>query len=95
MPLSKSARYYRDNPAAAKRKAAYDKKLNSRPTQVNKREESNKARYNARKNGKNIRGLDYDHSVKRFVKSSTNRGRTHGTAGDRNARGRMRFGRKK
>lgn len=73
--ISKSAKYYRDNPEARKKKAAYDTKLNSRKEQVKKRVEANAARRKAKAAGKDIRGKDYDHSVNRFVKSSTNRGR--------------------
>ncbi len=75
MPLSKSAKYYRKNPKARKKKAATDKKINARPSQVKKRVESNRARRKAKAAGKNVRGKDYDHAVGRFVKSSTNRGR--------------------
>jgi len=73
--LSKSAKYYRDNPKARKKKAKTDKKVNSRSEQKKKRRESGRARTAAKKRGKDIRGLDYDHAVKKFVKSSKNRGR--------------------
>ena len=72
---SKSAKYYAKNPAARKKKAATDKKINARPSQVKKRVEANRARRKAKANGKNIKGKDYDHAVGRFVNSSTNRGR--------------------
>lgn len=75
MAKSKSARYYANNPEARKKKAATDKKINARPEQKKKRVESNKARRQAKKAGKDVRGRDYDHAVGRFVKSSTNRGR--------------------
>lgn len=75
MAKSKSARYYANNPKARKKKAATDKKINARPSQVKKRVEANRARRKAKKAGKNIKGKDYDHAVGRFVKSSTNRGR--------------------
>lgn len=83
---SRSAKFYRDNADARRKKAAYDTRLNDRPAQVNKREEANKARARAKRNGQNIKGKDYDHAVKRFVKSSTNRGR-------KGEGGRVRFGR--
>ena len=73
--LSRSAKYYRDNPGARKRKGKTDKKVNARPEQRKKRSESNTARARARKNGKNVKGLDYDHATDSFVKSKTNRGR--------------------
>jgi len=73
--LSKSAKYYRDNPSARKKKAATDKKVNARTSQKRKRRESGKKRYDAKKSGKSIKNKDYDHATNRFVKSSTNRGR--------------------
>lgn len=71
----KSAKYYAKNPEARKKKAATDKKINARPSQIKKRVEANRARRKAKAAGKNIEGRDYDHAVGRFVKSSTNRGR--------------------
>lgn len=75
MALSKSAKYYRKNRKAAKKKQAYDAELNKRPEQVKKRVEANRANRKAKKNGVNTKGKDYDHAVKRFVKVKTNRGR--------------------
>lgn len=71
----KSAKYYANNPAARKKKQAYDKKLNSKPSQIQKRVESNRARRNAKAAGKNVKGKDYDHAVGRFVSVKKNRGR--------------------
>lgn len=73
--LSKSAKFYRDNLSARRKKSKVDKEINSRPEQKKKRRESGRARTKAKSQGKNIRGKDYDHAVKRFVKSSKNRGR--------------------
>jgi hypothetical protein len=73
--LSDSAKYYRDNPAARKKKAATDKEVNSRPEQKKKRAESGRKRYAAKKSGKDVSRKDYDHATDRFVDSSTNRGR--------------------
>lgn len=73
--ISKSAKYYKDNPAARKKKAATDKKINSRPEQVKKRVESNQKVRERKKSGKSTKGLDYDHATNKFVKTSTNRGR--------------------
>jgi hypothetical protein len=72
---SKSAKYYRKNKSARDKKKAYDKELNSKPEQIKKRVESNRERRKAKAAGKDIKGKDYDHAVKRFVKTSTNRGR--------------------
>lgn len=74
--MGTSTKYYQENPEARKKKAAYDKKLNARPEQVKKRTEANSKRAEAKKNGKNINGKDYDHATNKFVKSSVNRGRT-------------------
>lgn len=75
MSLSESALFYRRNRASARRKKAYDKKLNAKPSQVKKRVESNRARRVAKRKGQNISGKDYDHAVSRFVSVKTNRGR--------------------
>ena len=73
--LSKSAEYYRKNPDARKKKAATDKKINSRPEQKQKRRESGQKRYDAKKKGQNIKGKDYDHHSNRFISSYNNRAR--------------------
>lgn len=73
--LSASAKYYRKNPKARKKKAKTDKEINSRPEQKKKRSESGSKRYAAKKAGKDIRNKDYDHATGRFVSSKTNRGR--------------------
>ena len=72
---SKSARYYQNNPKARKKKAATDKKINQRPSQVKKRVELSKIRRKAKAAGKSIKGKDYDHAVGRFVSKAENRGR--------------------
>lgn len=73
--LSASAKRYRDDPAARKRKASRDKAVNARPEQKKKRAESNTARRKAKASGKNVKGKDYDHATNKFVSSKTNRGR--------------------
>jgi hypothetical protein len=75
MPLSKSAKYYRQNPEARKVKAKTDAAINRRPEQVKKRVESNAKRREAREAGKNIQGKDYDHATRRFTSVKANRGR--------------------
>tara|TARA_R110000822_G_scaffold305011_1_gene430486 strand:- start:1118 stop:1372 length:255 start_codon:yes stop_codon:yes gene_type:complete len=72
---SESAKYYRKNKSARDKKKTYDKELNSKPEQIQKRVESNRERRKAKAAGKDVNGKDYDHAVKRFVKTSTNRGR--------------------
>ena len=70
-----SAEYYRKNPKARAYKARMDKIINSRPEQIKKRVEANRKRSEAKKNGKNVNGKDYDHAVNAFVATSVNRGR--------------------
>ena len=85
--LSKSARYYRKNKAARDKKKQYDTELNDRPEQIKKRVQANRARRRAKRSGRNVDGMDYDHGSRRFIKSSANRGKKSGTKGDSNARG--------
>ncbi len=73
--LGKTARYYRLNPDARKKKAATDKKINARPEQKAKRRDLGRKRYNDEKNGKKIKGKDYDHATKRYTSLKANRGR--------------------
>lgn len=75
MALSKSAKFYRKNRGAAKKKQAYDAKLNKRPEQVKKRVESNQANRVAKRNGTKKANHDYDHAVGKFVPTKVNRGR--------------------
>ena len=87
--LSKSAKYYRDNPKAKKKKAATDKAINKRPEQVKKRVEANGARRKAKAAGKNVTGKDASHTKNGIVfkKTSVNRGSKSDSAGDKRARG--------
>ena len=73
--LSRSAKYYRRNKKAREKKKAYDKKLNSRPEQIKKRVESNRARRKAKASGKNVNGKDFDHATGKFEPIKKNRGR--------------------
>lgn len=75
MALSRSAKYYRKNKKARDKKKAYDSEHQKKPAQVKKRVEANRARRKAKKAGKNIKGLDYDHAVGAFVPTKVNRGR--------------------
>lgn len=64
------------SPEAAIAKAKRDLRYaNSRDREI-KRAESQKKRREAKKNGQNIEGKDYDHNTRRFVSSSYNRGGT-------------------
>ena len=85
--LSRSAKYYRDNPEARKKKAATDKKINARPEQRKKRSELTTERRKRGIDGKG--GDDLSHTSKGLVRKpvSVNRGSTSDSKGDRNARG--------
>ncbi len=73
--MGHSTAYYQNNPKARNKKKAYDKKLNARKEQIKQRVESNAKVREAKKNGKNIKGKDYDHATNSFVLVATNRGR--------------------
>jgi hypothetical protein len=73
-----------------KKKIAYDKAYHATTERKKYRAELNKKNKESDKNGVNRKGKDYDHAVKKYVKSSINRGRTSkngGTSGDVRARG--------
>ncbi len=73
--LCKSAKYFRDNPKARKKKDSTSKKVNALPGQKAKRRDLGKKNSAADKRGVNRKGKDYDHAVKKYVKSGINRGR--------------------
>lgn len=75
MALSKSAQFYRKNKKSREKKKAYDKKLNSKKEQIQKRVESNRARRKAKAAGKNVKNKDWDHKTGRFISVKANRGR--------------------
>jgi hypothetical protein len=60
--------------AAAKRKAIRDKKAAMTPDRKAKKAENQRKRRKAVKQGKNIRGKDYDHKTKKFTSIKNNRG---------------------
>jgi len=60
--------------AAAKRKAVRDKKAAMTPDRKAKKAENQRKRRKAIKQGKNIRGKDYDHKTKKFTSIKNNRG---------------------
>jgi hypothetical protein len=75
MALGKTAKYYKLNSEARKKKAATDKKINSRSDQKAKRAELCRKRYKDEKKGKNIKGKDYDHATGCYTSPKANRGR--------------------
>ena len=62
------------SPKAAKAKAVRDLKAANSPARKAKRADSQKKRREAKKNGKNIEGKDYDHYTGTFVTAHRNRG---------------------
>jgi hypothetical protein len=82
-----SADYYKENPESYRKKKAAQKKINARPEERAKRSELVQRNREADKRGVNRTGKDYDHGSKRYIASSTNRGKKSGTPGDRKARG--------
>lgn len=89
--VSESAKYYQTHPAARARKAAYDTRFESSPSQKAKRREL--ARHNVdhdKKYGAASRnGMDASHTKSgiRYKPSSVNRGSKSDMPGDRRARG--------
>lgn len=71
---SKTASYYKSNPAAKAKKDSYNKEYQKKPSAVKKRVEANRANRKAGTYG-NGDGRDYDHSVRKMVPASVNRGR--------------------
>ena len=62
------------SPAAAKRKKKRDLKRANRADRKAKRAENQRLRRAAKKKGRNLKGLDYDHKTKRFTSVKANRG---------------------
>lgn len=60
--LRASARYYRENPEARRKKALADKKINLRAEQRKKRAELKRARKRAKDRGANLEGKDMSHT---------------------------------
>lgn len=84
--MKKSMKAYRKNKKSYAKKKAYDKKFNQKPEQRKKRAKLVKKNREAGTYGNGDK-KDYDHAVGKMVDQSVNRGRTSGTKGDENARG--------
>jgi len=67
------------SPKAKRRKAARDKAFAMTPRRRAMKAENQRLRRKAKKNGKNLKGLDYDHNRKKFVTVKTNRSKTKTT----------------
>ena len=89
--VSKSAKYYQDNPAARARKAACEKRFEYSHAQKAKRRELD--RHNAEHDKKygvasrKVKDASHTKSGIRYKPSSVNRGSKTDMAGDRRARG--------
>lgn len=89
MPLSKSAKYYRDNPDARKKKNEYQKTFNKKREQVVNRVGLNRENRERGTYG-NGDGLDVSHmkdGSTRLEKASKNRGNKTRSRGDKKSRG--------
>ena len=87
--LSRTAKYYRDNPDARKKKNEYQKEYNKKRSSIKKRVELNKENRRRGTYG-NGDGLDVSHMSNGKTKlepQSKNRGNKTRTKGDRKARG--------
>lgn len=87
--MKKTAKYYKENPEAYKKKLAYDKKNNAEPKNKKKRAELNK--YNRDKgtygNGDQKDASHKGGKIVGFESASKNRGSKTNAPGDRRARG--------
>lgn len=88
MAVPKSTRCYRENPEAAEKHRAYNKKQNAKPVVKKHRAECAKKRRDADANGVDRSGKDYDRASNRFISSSANRGKSVSTNGSRDSNAR-------
>ena len=95
MALGRTAKYYRDNPEARKKRLAYQKRYNARKAQIARRVRNNRENRDFGTYG-NYDGKDVSHKGKRIVleKESKNRASKTNTPGDKRARGKKGKGRK-
>ena len=61
------------SPAAKRKKAIRDKEVAMTPRRREMKAENQRKRRAAKNNGKNIDGMDYDHTTMSFVSSQRNR----------------------
>ena len=71
----KTATYYHTHPESYAKKKKKDAKDGKSRVRTTKRSEANQKRREAKKEGRDVRGKDYDHATDSFVDSSVNRGR--------------------
>ena len=89
MGLSRSAKYYRDNPEARAKKNAYQKKFNKKKSQSKNRVELNRLNrlFGTYGNGDKLDVSNRSGKKTRLEHQSKNRGSKKNTPGDRRARG--------
>ncbi len=89
MGLSKTAKYYRDNPEAREKRLKYQAKYNKKKKEVKKRTELNKINrlFGTYGNGDKKDVSHKDGKKPKLEAQSRNRGSRSNTAGDRRARG--------
>jgi len=66
--LSRTAKFYRDNPRAVKKKDAKSKEVNKRPDQRKKRTSLSTKRRQLKRKGVNLKGKDLAHQTEVTVK---------------------------
>ena len=95
MSLGRTARYYRENPEARKKRLAYQKRYNARKAQIRRRVANNRENREEGTYGNHDR-KDVSHKGNRIVleDQSKNRASKTNTPGDRRARGKKGKGRK-
>lgn len=88
MPLGKTAKYYKDNPEARKKRLEYQAEYNKQSREVKKRVELN-AENRKRGTYGNGDGMDVAHTKggTKLQKASVNRGSRSAMPGDKRARG--------
>lgn len=89
MGLSRSAKYYRDNPEARAKKNAYQKSFNKKKSQSKSRVELNRLNrlFGTYGNGDNLDVSHRSGKKTRLEHQSKNRGSKNNTPGDKRARG--------
>ena len=87
MALSKSAKYYRDNPEARAKKNKYDVEFGKKPAQRKKRAELVQERRDRGIYGKGGKDVGHTKNGFRMQEPSKNRGSKTNMPGDKRARG--------
>jgi hypothetical protein len=95
MALGRTAKYYRDNPEARKKRLAYQKRYNARKAQIERRVRNNRENRDLGTYGNGDK-KDVSHKGRRIVleAQSKNRASKTNTPGDKRARGKKGKGRK-